>query len=374
MPKPSSGSKKKTPLGSYKKAGVDIEAGDSASSRAYKAALSTHVGRKGMFGAPLKMEGGFTGALDCGDFLLVQNDDGVGSKMIVADQMGKYDTVGYDLLAMVADDGVCVGAEVLSITNAIDVKKVDEKVIGKMMDGLAEACREQNIAIVGGEIAELRDQVKSTVWNASALGIVEKHKFITGMHVRAGDKIVGLQSRGFRSNGFSLVRYVLEKAFGENWHRKKFNDSNTWGEAVLVPSRIYHNCVLDMIGRFRKGEERVHPKGIVHNTGGGLPGNLSRILDKLGRGAMIDHPFPAHQTMLSLQKLGNVDDPEAYRTWNMGIGMMIIVDEAQASEVIAIARKHSIPAQVMGEVTVEPGIRVVSQGYFQRGRTLEFED
>src|SRR3989339_101428 len=120
----------------YKKAGVDIQAGDSASKRAYKAALSTHVGRKGMFACPLKLEGGFTGALDCGDFLLVQNDDGVGSKMMVAEQMNRFDTIGYDLLAMVCDDAICVGAEVLSITNTIDVKQIDRTKIAAMMDGL----------------------------------------------------------------------------------------------------------------------------------------------------------------------------------------------------------------------------------------------
>jgi phosphoribosylformylglycinamidine cyclo-ligase len=365
--------KSKSTKATYKKAGVDIEAGDSASSKAYKAALSTHVGRKGMFGAPIKLEGGFTGALDCGDFYLVQNDDGVGSKSLVAEKMNKYDTLGYDLLAMVTDDAICVGAEVVSITNTIDINKVNEKVIGKMMEGLAKACLEQNVVVMGGEIAELRDQVKNMTWNAAALGIIEKQKFITGMHVRPGDKIIGLKSRGFRSNGFSLVRHILKKEFGEDWHRKKFNGSNSWGAATLTPSRIYHACVLDMIGRFKKETARVHPKAVIHNTGGGLPGNLNRILKKVERGAVIENAFAPHQTMLSLQKMGGVEDEEAYKTWNMGIGLMIIVDESQASEVISIARKHSIPAQVMGEVTSKPGISVVSQGYFQRGRTLEFE-
>lgn len=363
MPKPKS---------TYKKSGVDIEAGDNASKKAYKAALSTHVYRKGMFGAPVKLEGGFTGALDCGDFYLVQNDDGVGSKILTGEQMNRYKTLGYDLLAMVADDAVCVGAEVISMTNTIDIKKVDEKVIAPLMEGLAEACKEQNVAIVGGEIAELRDQVKNITWNASALGIVEKEKFITGMHVRPGDKIIGLQSRGFRSNGFSLVRHILKKAHGENWHRKKFSGSHTWGEVVLTPSRIYHACVLDMIGRFKKGEARVHPKAIVHNTGGGLPGNLCRIVDKVERGAFVDHPFPPHQAMLALQKLGNVEDAEAYKTWNMGIGMMIVVDASEANEVVAIARKHNIPAQIMGEITPKPGITIVSQGHFGRGLKIEF--
>jgi phosphoribosylformylglycinamidine cyclo-ligase len=367
MPKPSSGTS-----ATYKKSGVDIEAGDKASSKAYKAALSTHVSRKGMFGSPLKLEGGFTGALDCGDFLLVQNDDGTGSKSLVAEQANDYSTLGYDLLAMVADDAVCVGAEVMSMTNTIDIKQVDDKVIGEMMAGLAEACKEQNIVIMGGEIAELKDQVKNMTWNASALGIVEKQKFITGMHVRPGDKIVALQARGFRSNGFSLVRYILKKAYDENWHRKKFNDAHTWGQIVLTPSRIYHAAVLDMIGRYKKGEARVHPKAIIHNTGGGLPGNLDRILKKLERGALIDHAFPAHPAMLALQKLGNVGDDEAYKTWNMGIGMMLIVDESQAKEVTAIARKHNIPAQVIGEITSDPGITIVSQGHFGRGLKMEF--
>ncbi len=356
----------------YKAAGVDIDAGDKASKKAYKAAMSTHVSRKGMFGSPLKLEGGFTGAIDMGDFYLVQNDDGVGSKIMIAEAMNRYNTLGYDLLAMVADDAICVGAEVVSMTNTIDINKVDHKVIGEMMEGLAEACKEQNVAITGGEIAELRDQVKGTVWNASAVGVVEKHKFLTGMHIRPGDKIIGLQARGFRSNGFSLVRHVLKKEYGPNWHRKKFNKSHTWGEAVLTPCRIYHNCVLEMIGRFRKGEPRVHPKAVIHNTGGGIPGNLERVLKNLDRGALIDHAFPPHPAMLALQKLGNVEDREAYRTWNMGIGMMLIVDAAETNEVAAIARKHNVPAQIIGEVMPKPGITVVSQGYFGRGLKLEY--
>lgn len=360
------------PRATYKKAGVDIETGIAASKKAYELAMSTHVSRKGMFGAPIRIEDGFTGVLDCGDFLLVHNSDGIGSKIQVAELMNRYETLGWDLLAMVANDAVSAGAEVLSITNTLDTKTIDRMAITRLMEGLAAACREQSIVISGGDISELKDQVKGMVWNASAIGAVEKQKWITGTMIKPRDKIIGLQSRGFHASGISLARYILKKIHGEHWTRYKFNEGNSWGEVILIPSAIYHACVLDMIGRFRKGETHVHVKGIVHVTGGGLPVSLMRVLNKVKRGAKIDTPFPAHQAMLALQKAGNVDDEEVYTTWNMGVGMALIVDESEANEVIAIARKHSIPAQVIGEVTDKPGVELVSQGYFKRGRTLEF--
>src|SRR3989339_380335 len=239
-------------MATYKESGVDISLGDKSSEIAYAEAKKTFKNRKGMIGCPLTMDGGFTGALDFGDFYLVQNDDGIGSKFKIADDIGKYDTAGYDLAAMVIDDAICVGAECITVSNTIDTEKVDPVKIGKMMKGLSKACAEQKVVIPGGEIAEIPSMIKGTVWNSTAVGIVEKKKFIDCSKVRAGDALIGLYSKGFRSNGFSLVRYVLKNAFGENWYGKKFDAKKTWAEAVLEPTQIYHSAVLELTGRYKK--------------------------------------------------------------------------------------------------------------------------
>lgn len=354
-------------MATYKQSGVDITAGDRCSALAYAAAKRTFGARKGLIGKPAIMDGGFSGALDFGDFYLIQNCDGVGSKIAVADALKKYDTLGYDLLAMVADDAVCVGAETVSITNTVDTNKVSPKVIGPMMKGLEKACKEQKVVIPGGEIAELPDLLKGNSWNATAVGIVEKKKFLTGKNVRPGDVIVGLQSRGFRSNGFSLIRYVLKKKLGASWHRKRYSGSKTWGEAVLTPSRIYAAALLEGLGRYGR-KRTVNIKALAHVTGGGIPGNLRRVLGK--HGAHLESLMKPHKVMLELQELGKVADREAYRTWNMGIGMLVITRDVEALQ--KAMKKQRIPMQVLGEVTKEPGIRLVSQGLLSRGKTLRF--
>jgi phosphoribosylformylglycinamidine cyclo-ligase len=355
-------------MATYKEAGVDINAGDKCSELAYAAAKRTFASRKGMIGRPVNIEGGFTGALDFGDFYMVFNSDGVGSKMMVGMAVGKFDTLGYDLLAMVADDAVCVGAETVAITNTIDTSKVDPKVIGPLMKGLEKACREQKVVIPGGEIGEMPDMVKGTMWNSSAIGIVEKKKFILGKGVKPGDKIIGLRSRGFRSNGFALVRHVLKKKFGEGWAKKKFDTRKSWGEAVLVPSIIYSNAVLELLGRY--GQKRTCAiKAVAHVTGGGIPGNIVRVLGKFG--ATLDNIWPPHAPMLKLQELGKVEDREAYEVWNMGTGMILVCNEFK--KVKAVMDKHGIQAQVIGVVTKEKGVRLTSRAHFNKGKVLKFD-
>ncbi len=362
----------------YKQAGVDINMGDKCSAIAYAAAKRTFAGRKGMIGVPVNIEGGFTGALDFGDYYMVFNSDGVGSKMMVGAAAGKYDTLGYDLLAMVTDDAVCVGAETIAITNTIDTSKVDARVVEPLLKGLEKACLEQKVVIPGGEIGEMPDMVKGNLWNSSAIGIVEKDKFILGRDVKPGDAIIGLRSRGFRSNGFALVRHVLQKKFGAKWAGKKFEDAakkakgsnkgKTWGEMVLTPSIIYSDALLSLLGRF--GEKRVcNIKALAHVTGGGLPGNVVRVLGKYG--ADLTDLWPAHEMMTRLQEYGRVADREAYEVWIMGVGMTIVSNEFEKIE--AAMKKHGIQAKIIGEVSKKPGVRLVSQGHFDKGKTLEFE-
>lgn len=328
-----------------------MDMGDKCSEIAYKAAKGTFPGRKGMIGEPVLEEGGFTGTLDMGDYYLVQNDDGIGTKMVVAEMMGKYDTVGYDLLCMVVDDAVCVGAEPISVSNTFDVDKVDDKKIAALMEGLQKAALEHKVVIPGGEIAELGDLVKGYVWNATCVGIVEKNKVINGANIKVGDKIIGLRSRGFRSNGLSLVRHILKTKFGENWVNEKFDDQRTWGEAVLTHSKIFCSAIMEMHGRFKE-KPKVELKGVCHVTGGGIPGNLPRILKKSGLGADLTNLPEPHDFMLKLMEIGNVSRKEAYETWNMGVGMILVSNDLE--KIAEICEKHEIEMQVIGEI-VEGG-------------------
>lgn len=339
-----------------KKAGVDRNLGDVCSEIAYAQAKKTFIGRKGMIGQPLRMEGGFTGALDMGKFLLVQNEDGVGTKIDVAQRQGHFDTLGYDLVAMVADDAICVGAEVISLTNTIDTSALSKNVIEALMKGLSKACLQQKIVVPGGEIAELKGHVNGYTWNATAVGIVDKKKFIDGRNIKSGDEIIGIESPNFRSNGFTLLRAILAKNYGKKWHLKTFRGKR-WGDIALAPSLIYHAAMLSLIGRF--GEKpRVRVKGIAHITGGGLPGNAPRMFGKKPFGMRFDKLPRPPTAMLELQKLGNVSDDEAYETWNMGIGMVCIAEDTKLA--LQLLKKAGLRASIVGQVTKNPGVIIKS--------------
>lgn len=344
-------------MANYKEAGVDIEAGDESSRIAYQAAKETFITRKGMIGEPVTMEGGFAGALDFGDFYIIQNDDGVGTKVAVAGLIGKYDTLGYDLVGMVADDAICVGAEVVSISNTMDVEKVEKDVIFEMMKGLKMACQEQKIVVPGGEIAEMGTMVKGYIWNATAIGIVEKDKFITGENIEVGDQLIGLEANVFRSNGFTLVRHVLAEHYGEKWYEEKFNGTETWGEIILKPTKIYHNAVLDLTGRY-KHPRNVDVKAIAHVTGGGLPDNVMRILKNKNLGAKLDNLPQPHEAISRVIEMGNIDEKTAYKTWNMGIGMVLVSNEYE--KVKRVCAQHGIKTHVIGKITKDPVIEINS--------------
>lgn len=336
-------------MATYKESGVDVELGDRCSKMAYNAAKATFAGRSGMIGQPVVQEGGFTGMLDMGDFYMIQNDDGVGTKIEVAEKMRKFDTLGYDLIAMVADDGICVGAEIISITNTLDSPSLDEEMVEGLMSGLKKAALEQKIVVPGGELAELGDALNGAVWNATAVGIVEKDKVISGNDIAEGDVIIGLKSDGIRSNGLSLTRLILKEKFGEDWVNADYGDGRTWGEVILTPCKIYHRAVLNLIGGY-KGERKVNIKGIVHNTGGGIRGNLPRLLKSRGLGANLDNLIEPHEFMKKMMEFGNVERDEAYRAWNMGVGMMMAVDSSEADKVLSGLSEQNIEAQVIGKV------------------------
>ena len=346
----------------YKKSGVDIQAGDKASKIAYNIAKSTFASRHGMMGEPVIDDGAFAGLFNMGNFYIVQCDDGVGTKMEIAERIGKFDTLGYDLLAMVADDVVCMGAETISITNTLDTNKVDVAIIGDLMKGLAKACNEQKVVIPGGEIAEVGNVVNSNVWNATAVGVLEKEKVIKGEDIKPGDKIIALKENGFRSNGFSLIRYIIEHKLGNIGYTKTSPFGKNWGEILLEPSRLYSGALLEILGRFGM-KRKVNIKGITHITGGGIPGNFKRTLKKTEFGACFYNLFEPSDIVKEIQKMGEVTEEEAYRTWNMGNGMMLVVAPENSDKILEML---SVEAQIVGEIIEEKKIILDSKGMNQK--------
>ncbi len=351
----------------YRDAGVDIAAGDRASAAAYARAASTFASRKGMIGEPVYEEGGYAGFLDMGTHYLVQSDDSTGTKIDLAFAMGTFDTLGADLAAMVADDAVCTGAEPISISNTLDVPTIDPAVIDQLLAGLAAACSAQKIVVPAGEIAEVPGAVAHGVWSATVIGIVAKDRVIRPEAIREGDAVIALRERVARSNGFSLIRRILSEKLGDEWHRKPWKGGVSWGEIFLSPSVIYASAVLALIGRY--GEERaVDVKGIAHITGGGIPSKLRRVLRKSGKGARLTDLWPPHEALSDLIALGKVPLEEAYRTWHMGSGMLLVVPPKDAERAVALLGGQGVEARLAGTIAQEPNIVL----QIEPGRELRF--
>ena len=298
---------------------------------------------------------------------MVLGCDGVGTKIEIALEIDDFTGLGHDLLAMVADDAVCIGAETIAITNTVDTKKVEPKIISAMMDSLQKACRQQQVVIPGGEIAELGDTIGSTIWNASSMGIVEREKYLTGEKITPGDVVLSLREQGFRSNGFSLIRHICKTH--NISYKDIFENGITWGSALLTPSEIYSAGILSLLGRYNE-EPKIDVHGIAHITGGGIAGNLKRILKKNKLGAQLSDIWDPPPAALELQKKGSVEDKEAYRTWNMGNGMLVIVPTEDADKAIDLLSKQNIEAKKAGEITKKQDITHKNKGAFQKEEVL----
>ena len=359
----------------YKSSGVNIELGDDASKILYESAKLTWKNRKGKLGEVEEIFSDFSGlrAINVGglpeDTYTNINFDGVGTKMELAERIEKHDTVAYDLFAMVCDDAVVRGAEPVIVGSILDVKSLgkDDKsyinFLKQLAVGYVNAANDANVAIVNGEIAELGARVNgygdfNYNWGAGVVWFARKSRMFTGYEIKEKDKIVGLKENGFRSNGLSLVRRIMKVAHGEEWHKEKINGKNL-AEMALHPSKIYCSAVCDMFGGFNdKAKTEIH--GVAHITGGGVPGKLGRVLKPSKLGAYIDNAFEPCDLMLYCQQKGNVADDEAYRTWNMGQGMIVITPFPE--DVISIAEQHGIKGKVIGEVVKEPGIIIKNKG------------
>ncbi|MFH1235155.1 MAG: phosphoribosylformylglycinamidine cyclo-ligase [Candidatus Diapherotrites archaeon] len=333
----------------YKKAGVDVKLGDRCSAIAYNESKKTFRNRKGKIGQAILCDGGFSGPIffqELKNAIVVKNCDGVGSKAVAAWKMKKYDSLAFDLIAMVADDCAALGGEPIAATNTIDIGKVDENVISGLMKGIPKACERAGISMVGGEIAEMPDQVKGFAWNADLIGVLEKKKIVDGSRIRKGDSIVAFKSNGIRSNGLTLARRILEKNYGEKWHLKKFKGQR-WGDILLKPSIIVSPAIVEMVGVYgEKGKCEAH--GFAHITGGGIFGNFERIMKNPRLSAVFEDLWEPNPEFLEMVRLGNVPKQDAFRSWNMGNCFLVVTPEP--NKAIEIAEKHGIRAKEAGRI------------------------
>ncbi len=369
----------------YKDSGVDIALGDEASQILYEAARQSWQNRKGKLGEIITPFDDFSGirTIDVGGLpagtILGLGFDGVGTKVEIAERLGKHDTIAYDLLAMVCDDAVVRGAEPVLTGSVLDVKTLGGDTgnylscIRQVAQGYVNAAREAGVAIINGELAELGQRISgfgqfNYNWSAAVIWFARRDRMFSGFEIQPGDTLVGFREEGFRSNGLSLVRRILSKEYGDDWHRQA-RGGQKFGDLVLRPSRIYTRALVTMIGGVQN-EPQAALHGVAHITGGGVPSKLGRILKPRKLGARIDDPFEPPDFAIFCQKLGGVTDEEAYQTWNMGQGMIIATPEP--ARVISLASTFGIEAKVVGTVTAKPEIALTSRGAFKQGAILTF--
>lgn len=363
----------------YKEAGVNIELGDTCSEILYNACKETWENRRGALGEIVVPHDDFSGIRyinisSLANTVMNVNFDGIGTKVEIAERLGKHDTMAFDLFAMVCDDAARQGGEPVVVGSILDANRLDLEVVRALARGMVRAAREAGVAVINGETAELGDRIGGYGscrynWGGAALWVGRPDRILTGREIEPGHLLIGVKEEGFRSNGLSLVRKILSNRHGEKWHNVRVGKESL-GEMVLQPSRIYSRFMVSMTGG-HGGEPKAKVEGLVHVTGGGLPGKVGRILKVSRRGADILEPLPPPEIMLLCQREGGVPDREAYQTWNMGHGLVAISPDP--APVLALAREFGLEARVIGEVTKNPVIRIRSLGTEKRGeRILEF--
>lgn len=329
----------------YAGAGVNIEAGEAAVERIKPLVRSTY--RPEVIGDI----GGFGGLFDATNLgyekpVLVSATDGVGTKAMVAKAAGRFDTIGIDLVAMCVDDLVCIGAQPLLFLDYISVGALDPDQIEPLVAGVANGCRQAGAALVGGEMAEHPGAMEPGEFDlvGFAVGVVERDKAIDGSALAPGDVLMSLPSPGLRSNGYSLARRLYFDVAGVGLDDPAWDGADvTVADELLVPSVIYSPTIMALTS-----ELDVH--GIVHITGGGIPGNIPRILNDEVDAQIDRSSWEAPRVFQELQRIGDVADAEMLKTFNMGVGMVVAVPAAQIDDALAVAAAGGHKPVVIGEI------------------------
>lgn len=341
----------------YEDSGVSIEANDRMVERISKSVKETFSKRV------IGLENGFAGLFQLNEDgkpkyenpVLVSCTDGVGTKIIIAQQVNRFDSVGIDLVAMSVNDMIVQGAEPLFFLDYLAVNKLDPERIAEMVEGVAAGCKLANCALIGGETAEMPDIYRKDEFDMAgfAVGVVEKDRIITGESVKTGDIILGLASNGIHSNGFSLARNICFK-------QQKYNVSDTpellngitVGDALLEPTKIYVRSVVSVLNKFPK-EMPIH--AMAHITGGGIVGNIPRVLAKNCDAEINKDTWPKHDVFNFLQQKGPVAEEEMYRVFNMGIGYVLVVAPEYADQIANTLKDEGEQVYKIGKIVEGTG-------------------
>lgn len=337
---------------SYESSGVSIDEGNRAVELMKKSVKSTYdknvLGDIGLFSGTYSLKD-FKGMEEpC----LLSATDGVGTKLVIANKMNRYDTVGIDLVAMCVNDLICQGAKPLFFLDYIAGGKIDAEEVANVVEGISKGCIEAGCSLIGGETAEMPGMYSVGEYDLAgfSVGICDREKIITGKNVKEGDVLIGLQSSGFHSNGYSLARKLFLNEMGWSLD-KELDNKKTLGENLIEPTKIYVKEVLALIEKFEI-------KGIAHITGGGLLENVPRFLPE-GLGAVIEkNSFEKPYIFKLVEELDKIEENELYRSFNMGIGLVIAVERSIADQVIESISNDN-KAWKIGEVVKGTGVQLI---------------
>ncbi len=330
---------------SYRDAGVNIDAGNAFVEKIKASVASTN--RPGVMGG----FGGFGGCFELPENykqpVLVSGTDGVGTKLKLAIDLNRHDTIGIDLVAMCVNDILVLGAEPLYFLDYYATGELNTEVAASVVEGIAEGCRQSNAALIGGETAEMPGMYGKGDYDLAGfcVGVVEKQNIIDGSKVKAGDVLIAIASSGPHSNGYSLVRKIIEVSQADI--NATFGESGgTLGDALLAPTRIYVKTIHQLLTKFD-----IH--AMAHITGGGLLENIPRVLPENTQAVIDESSWQLPEVFQWLQENGNVELTEMYRTFNCGVGMVLIASADEADAIISALKQNDETAWALG--TIETG-------------------
>lgn len=336
----------------YEESGVNLESGYESVKRIQK-----HISKTNNLGT-MSGIGNFGGLFDLSKYniknpVLVSGTDGVGTKLLLAQNAEVHHTVGIDLVAMCVNDVLCIGAKPLFFLDYIAVGKNNPNMIEEIVSGISEGCVQASCALIGGETAEMPDMYSGNHYDLAGYttGVVDKNKMLNVNNVQVGDVLIGLESSGIHSNGYSLVRKVFFKDYNFDLHSKFVELEKPLIEELLTPTKIYVEGVLEVIDHCQ-----IH--SISNITGGGFIENIPRALQDT-QGVIINKKSLPEKPIFSLiERLGEIDHEEMYNIFNMGIGMVIVLPKEEAKSALEILDKHNYNPRIIGEVTNTPGVEI----------------